>query len=347
MVATERHLPVTVIAGFLGAGKTSYLNQCIAGGQVDDALIIVNDVGTVNVDVESIAWRDDRVLALTNGCMCCTLGGSLVEQLSQALRLKSRPAQVIIEASGVADPERIADIARLAPGMELAEVVVLVDASQARHLAGDVQVGQLWQAQLAAAHRVLINRLPPGQAQQAVLQWLSDQAPDAAMECQPDIDSAEQQESAWHEAPAAGRDQGPRFMTRVSSSSTLTPSAVPGHAGLAHGLCHRAVRFSEPVPMEELEALLLDHLDVLLRAKGFVLICSNDRVDSNDHAGWFSLQLSGPRLVWRAHAASANGSTLVCIGRGGARFDQLIQQLQGLVTSEGNSFSTPVSRVSM
>lgn len=326
MAVTERQLPVTVIAGFLGAGKTSYLNQCIAAGQVDDALIIVNDVGAVNVDVESIAYRDDRVLALTNGCMCCTLGGSLVEQLSQALRLKSRPAQVIIEASGVADPERIADIARLAPGMELAEVVVLVDASQARRLAGDVQVGQLWQAQLAAAHRVLVNRLPPGQARQAVLHWLSGQAPDAAMECLSAIDRVEQQEPAWHETQVAEQDQSLTIMTRTrtSSPSMPRPLAAPGHAGLAHGLCHRAVRFSEPVATEELEALLLDYLDVLLRAKGFVL------GHSNDHIGWFSLQLSGPRLVWRAHAASANGSTLVCIGRGGARFDQLIQQLQGL-----------------
>lgn len=324
MAVAERRLPMTVIAGFLGAGKTSYLNQCIAAGQVDDALIIVNDVGSVNVDVESIAWRDDRVLALTNGCMCCTLGGSLVEQLSQALRLKSRPAQVIIEASGVADPARIADIARLAPGMALAEVVVLVDASQARRLADDVQIGQLWRAQLAAAHRVLVNRLPSGQARQVVLHWLRDQAPDAAMECLPGTDCAEQQEPAGPESQVSEQRRGPASMTKASSPSTFTPSAVSRHTDLAHGLCHRTVRFSEAVAADELEALLLDHLDVLLRAKGFIYGWSNRGV------GWSSLQLSGSRLAWQTHTASANGSILVCIGRGGARFDQLIQQLQGL-----------------
>ena len=177
----DDRVPVTVIAGFLGAGKTSYLNRRLASGDIEDALILVNDVGEVNVDVAAIDYRDDRVLSLSNGCVCCTLGGTLAEQLSQALRLKARPTEILIEASGVANPQRIADIARLAPGLELADIVVLVDASQAGRLALDAQVGELWRAQVHAAHRLLVNRLPQeDSARDQLLGWLGQLLPPGA-----------------------------------------------------------------------------------------------------------------------------------------------------------------------
>src|SRR5690554_5429467 len=161
MKTEHRLIPLTVIGGFLGAGKTTYLNSLIKDGLPKDALIIVNDFGDINIDAALIDYRDDSVIQLSNGCICCTLGGTLAEQLAQALQIHATPGAILIEASGVADPARIADIARISRRLRLAEVVCIIDGSQAWRHAADPLVGNAWQVQLAAADRLLVNRLNP------------------------------------------------------------------------------------------------------------------------------------------------------------------------------------------
>ena len=325
MKAHEEQIPLTVIAGFLGAGKTSWLNARIAAGDVGDALILVNDVGAVNVDVASIEYRDDRVVALSNGCLCCSLGGTLAEQLSQALRIKERPAEIIIEASGVADPARIADIARLAPGLRLEEVVVLVDASQAARFAGDPLVGSLWQAQLAAAQRLLVNRLPPeSQSRDALLCWLGEQAPEAKLDIQPSSTPVLEMENCAQEIGSRVMADVPAFTPRRPGKS---PDALSAVSAGPHGLAHDSVSFTQAIDAAVVESLLHEHRDVLLRAKGFIR-CRDD--GHNEAECWRSLQLSGGRLVWRPQVTPASRSALVCIGRGGERFAGLVRCLEAL-----------------
>ena len=72
-------IPVTLLTGFLGAGKTTYLNLLLSRDAPRGSLILVNDFGDVNIDAELIDYRDESILRLTNGCICCTLGGSLAE----------------------------------------------------------------------------------------------------------------------------------------------------------------------------------------------------------------------------------------------------------------------------
>ncbi|QEM81205.2 CobW family GTP-binding protein [Halomonas binhaiensis] len=331
MRSHEQQIPLTVIAGFLGAGKTSWLNARIAAGDVGDALILVNDVGAVNVDVASIEYRDDRVVALSNGCLCCSLGGTLAEQLSQALRIKERPAEIIIEASGVADPARIADIARLAPGLRLEEVVVLVDASQATRFAADSLVGSLWQVQLAAAQRLLVNRLPPeGRSREDLLCWLGERAPDARLEILPlsvhagEMESCGEMESRASELKNSVMADAPAFTPRRPGSGTDAVSTIS--AG-PHGLAHESVSFTQAIDTSVVESLLHEHRDVLLRAKGFIR-CRDDGQKGMEC--WRSLQLSGGRLVWRPQVTPASRSALVCIGRGGERFAGLVRCLEAL-----------------
>jgi len=310
-------VPVTVIAGFLGAGKTSYLNERIARGDASDALVIVNDLGAVNVDQELIDFRDDRLLALTNGCLCCTLGGTLAEQLAQALRLHESPRSILIEASGVAEPERIADIARLAAGLHLAEVVVLVDASQARRLAADALVGELWRTQLAAADRLLVNRLPgEDHGRQVLMNWIASFA-------NADI-------TAMAGEPVAEAVVAPMLRLAEPRGGALSRGSTGGHGKTprpGHGLDNASVSFSGAVAAEALARWLEAYDDVLLRAKG-VLYCRRQTGDA-----WVSLQLSGSRLRWRDHRPSTSRSTLVCIGRQGARFDALMAGLRSLSTA--------------
>lgn len=323
----DDRVPVTVIAGFLGAGKTSYLNRRLASGDIEDALILVNDVGEVNVDVAAIDYRDDRVLSLSNGCVCCTLGGTLAEQLSQALRLKARPTEILIEASGVANPQRIADIARLAPGLELADIVVLVDASQAGRLALDAQVGELWRAQVHAAHRLLVNRLPQeDSARDQLLGWLGQLAPGAAVVTEP-----------VQVAPASFRttSSGPAFW----QANGARPSAEPFAERARHsGLTDATLHLRHSLVAEELQVLLERYRDCLFRAKGFV------RCRLADGEEWRSLQLSGQRLAWQSHGPPATGAVLVCIGRRGERFTRLMEELAQLDSETDTAPMAPIGR---
>ena len=90
-------IPVTLLTGFLGAGKTSYLNARLRRGIPPGSLILVNDFGDINIDAELIEYRDEQILRLSNGCICCTLGGSLAEQppcvAVRDFHIRRRPAQ--------------------------------------------------------------------------------------------------------------------------------------------------------------------------------------------------------------------------------------------------------------
>lgn len=106
--AGRNGIPVIVLAGFLGAGKTTILNHILRNAAGARVAVIVNDFGSVNIDSLLIAGKSDRKLELTNGCICCGVdGGEFEETLAMALAVN--PDAVIVEASGIAEP---ADLVR-------------------------------------------------------------------------------------------------------------------------------------------------------------------------------------------------------------------------------------------
>jgi G3E family GTPase len=102
-------VPVLLVTGFLGAGKTTVVNHLLANADGRRIAAIVNDFGAINIDAELIAGASDGVVSLSNGCICCSLEGDLLRTLSTLLRRDPRPEYIVIETSGVADP---ADIVR-------------------------------------------------------------------------------------------------------------------------------------------------------------------------------------------------------------------------------------------
>ncbi|QDP24129.1 CobW family GTP-binding protein [Bradyrhizobium cosmicum] len=102
-------VPVILVTGFLGAGKTTVVNHLLAHAEGRRIAAIVNDFGAINIDAELIAGASDGVVSLANGCICCSLEGDLLRTLSTLLRRDPKPEYVVIETSGVADP---ADIVR-------------------------------------------------------------------------------------------------------------------------------------------------------------------------------------------------------------------------------------------
>ncbi|MBR0994397.1 GTP-binding protein [Bradyrhizobium japonicum] len=102
-------VPILLVTGFLGAGKTTVVNHLLAHAQGRRIAAVVNDFGAINIDAELIAGASDGVVSLANGCICCTLEGDLLRTLSTLLRRDPKPEHIVIETSGVADP---ADIVR-------------------------------------------------------------------------------------------------------------------------------------------------------------------------------------------------------------------------------------------
>lgn len=152
-------MPLTIIGGFLGAGKTTLLNRMLRGSTGRRIAVLVNDFGDINIDAELIAGHEGSTINLSNGCICCSIGDSLVEALVEVVRMTPPPEHIVIEASGVAEPQNIAEIARLDPGLRLNGILVMADAERVKELACDKFVGDTVRHQLCAADMILLSKV--------------------------------------------------------------------------------------------------------------------------------------------------------------------------------------------
>ncbi|MEQ1695719.1 MAG: CobW family GTP-binding protein [Hyphomicrobiaceae bacterium] len=172
-------IPVTVIGGYLGAGKTTLINHVLTASHGLRIAVLVNDFGSVNIDASLIADAADDTISLTNGCVCCSIHDDLGSALDLQTRRAAPPDHIVIETSGVAEPARILTYATAWPGIRLDAVVTLVDAETIRARADDKFVGRVVRRQLAAADFLVVNKqdLVTDADRHDLSQWLADQAP--------------------------------------------------------------------------------------------------------------------------------------------------------------------------
>ena len=120
---SKNTIPVLLLTGYLGSGKTTLLNRILGNKKGIKFAVIVNDIGEVNIDANLIekggivGKKDDSLVALQNGCICCTLKMDLVEQLSDIIKMR-RFDYIVIEASGICEPAPIAQTICSIPSME-------------------------------------------------------------------------------------------------------------------------------------------------------------------------------------------------------------------------------------
>jgi G3E family GTPase len=151
-------LPVTVISGYLGAGKTTLVNHLLRNPGGRRLMVLVNDFGELAIDADLIEIEEADMLTLANGCVCCSMGGDFYNALVQVLDMERRPDHLVIEASGVAKPARIANIARAESDLLLDGVVTLVDAENFGFQLADHLVADSVTDQVAAADLILVNK---------------------------------------------------------------------------------------------------------------------------------------------------------------------------------------------
>lgn len=157
-LSAQPPLPVTIVGGYLGAGKTTLVNAILAGEHGLRIAVLVNDFGKVAIDELLISKRDGNVFALSNGCMCCQIGGDLYDAIDRVLHMRDRFDHLLIETSGVADPSKVAQIAIAEPELDLAQVVVLVDAVNFTDILGDPRLNDTLLRQVRAADIVLVTK---------------------------------------------------------------------------------------------------------------------------------------------------------------------------------------------
>jgi len=150
-------IPVTVIGGFLGAGKTTLINRLLQTATRRWG-VLVNDFGAINIDAALIDSRDGNTIALTNGCVCCGMANDLGAGLSRLAARTPAVEHVIIEASGVSDPWRIAQLALVEPGFSLEPIVVVADAASLKNQLGDRWATDTVRRQIEAAEVVALSK---------------------------------------------------------------------------------------------------------------------------------------------------------------------------------------------
>lgn len=311
---SRRHIPLTVIGGFLGSGKTTLINHLLSGLSGLRALVLVNDFGSINIDARLIAAAGGDTISLTNGCACCSIGGDLTDALIRAIDAEPAPDWIIIEASGVSDPWKIAQVGLADPALLLEGVVVLADADSIMAHAQDPRLADTILRQLAAGDIVVLNKadLVAPEALSATREWIGSRAPKAWIHTTSNAEVP--LELLCGLVTAGGRSRLPRLRTESA------PALAAHHPGseAAHGFAAWTFETGRVLREERTRALLSDMPAAIIRAKGVV------RVDTApSQASVF--QFAGRSRMLRPYGPWTGGaSRIVFIGpAGGTAFAEI------------------------
>ena len=174
-------VPFTVIGGFLGAGKTSMLNHLLAQSSGIRCAVLVNDFGDLNIDESLVSSHDGQTISLANGCVCCSISNDFNQTVINLVKRIEEFDQVVVEASGVSEPDRIMDIARLDPELSPGGIVVLVDAAEVQNRSTDRYINNIVLKQLQTAELLIVNKtdLVSREKLAELEAWLEDVSPNA------------------------------------------------------------------------------------------------------------------------------------------------------------------------
>ncbi|MGI6855543.1 CobW family GTP-binding protein [Mesorhizobium sp. 1B3] len=308
--------PVLVITGFLGAGKTTLINNLLAKADGRRIAAVVNDFGAINIDEELISGRADAVIGLANGCICCTMQGDLLRTLKLLLARDAAPDHIVIEASGVADPSGIIQALSdpvLWKSARLDAVVCVVDAPDI-HDTPSRRADDLWRAQLSVANFIVLSKTTE-LAKEQVEALVSSLSPSGKP---PVFDPA--------------REPLPSDVFFDVGEPVSRFTATPVSATV------RADRFTKlewqtkaSLPLEGFQSLIAEFAPSLVRAKGIL------RFRERPGQGYL-LQMVGYKVTLEPTSGEEDGCRLVMIGeRGRLASESLQARLDALLSDSSRS----------
>lgn len=176
-------LPVTIIGGYLGAGKTTLVNHLLRHAEGVKLAVLVNEFGDLPIDEDLIEAQNDQMISIAGGCVCCSYGNDLTQAMIDLSGLDQKPDHILIESSGVAMPGAIASSVSIIDSLHVEGVVVLADSETIREQAVNDFIGDTITQQLLDADLILLNKCDLiGQDSLTDLKdWLRCKAPDAAV----------------------------------------------------------------------------------------------------------------------------------------------------------------------
>jgi G3E family GTPase len=157
--STFSPIPVTIIGGFLGSGKTSLLNHIINNTRGKRFAVLVNDFGEINIDAKLVVSVEGETISLSNGCVCCVIRDDLLKEVIRLFDRDPLPEHIVIESSGVARPLSVAEtffnpsVQRL---VEVQNMIALLDADLV--IDDQADYTDLAYSQIAVADLVVINK---------------------------------------------------------------------------------------------------------------------------------------------------------------------------------------------
>lgn len=303
-------LPLTVIGGFLGAGKTTLLNRLLTQPHGRKIAVLVNDFGRINIDAALIRSKTEEMISLANGCACCSVAGDLTRTLIELAQRPEPPDAIVLEASGLADPRGIAQVALANPALRLDGLLSVVDAETLAERAADPAGGPTFSAQLSAADLIVLNKLDllDKSERRAARTWLAQHAPGKPIV-----------ESIQAEVPA-------EVVLGIHTLRDVLAEPA-GAAGHASSFCSWSAISDRLIDAERFRTMMRALPPGILRAKAILWL-------SDDPGHRTIFQLVGSRSSYAAEDWSGQepGSSLVVIGSTEAvDADVLSHQFKGCV----------------
>jgi G3E family GTPase len=283
-------IPVTVVGGYLGSGKTTLVNHLLRNPQGQRLAVLVNEFGELPIDRDLIVGQtEEGFISIAGGCICCSYGSDLVEAMMRLPELATPPDHLLIEASGVALPGAIVNSIALLSSFRADGTVVMVDAETVLDRAQDRYLSDTITRQLADADLIALTRLDliDNKQANAVRGWLRE---------------------GWGDTEVVNAVNGqipPQVLLGLRDGDIARTAAT--EASTAHDTSVYRTRHwhtSGAIDVNALADLLRLPGNGLLRAKGILRDARGELV---------TVQLAG-RHVTVAPAPTGAATGLVCIG---------------------------------
>lgn len=291
--------PTTIITGFLGSGKTTFLNHILTKNKDTRYAIIENEYGKKSIDSDLIMRSGDDIVELNNGCLCCTLNESLYEILNQLYNRRDQYDELIIEATGVADPRGLAAPFLTYPNIKkqfpLTRIICLVDAALIEeHLANTEEAIH----QITFSDVILINKVDLVDADKL------------------DVLTAKMQElNPLATIVHGSENEFPEIDAQKDLEELLVQQSLTPHHKHTEGLKSFTFTFDEPFDYQKLHFRLLTFL--MFQSKGLYRIKGIISVTNSDEK--YKLQSVGKQVVIDPHRKATDPndtqSTIVVIGK--------------------------------